>query len=93
MLNLQFGGAVVYVLVSSSCAECKLFEIRGSIFHVGDPILIDFRVTRIGLVSQATPLNLREKEGLVTTRTSCTSARNPCATNQVRDFEILCSVS
>ena len=23
--------------MSSSCAECKLFEIRGSIFHVGDP--------------------------------------------------------
>ena len=43
------------------------------------------------LVSQATPLNLREKGGPVTTRT--TSARNPCATNQVRDFEILCTVS
>ena len=37
MLNLRFGGAVVYAPVSSSCAECKLFEIRGSIFHVGDP--------------------------------------------------------
>ena len=24
--------------MSSSCAECKLFEIRGSIFYVGDPI-------------------------------------------------------
>ena len=41
MLNLRFGGAVVYVPVSSSCAECKLFEIRGSIFHVGDPIIAD----------------------------------------------------
>ena len=25
--------------MSSSCAECKLFEIRGSIFRVGDPNL------------------------------------------------------
>ena len=37
MLNLRFGGAVVYVAVSTLCAECNLFEIRGSIFHVGDP--------------------------------------------------------
>ena len=41
-----------------------------------------------GLVSQATPLNLREKGGLVTMRTaSCTGTRNQCATNQFRDFE------
>ena len=44
MLNLRVGGAVVYVPVSLSSAECKLFEIRGSIFHVGDAIYSDFTI-------------------------------------------------
>ena len=36
-LGVKFQCAIVQASVSSSCVWCKLFEIRRSIFHIGNP--------------------------------------------------------
>ena len=75
--NRRFGGAVVYVTVSSSWAECKLFEIRGSIFNVGDPTLAAYR----GRIIQWRPVDPDDFDGRVCSTTSTTMHSNYCLHN------------
>ena len=78
MLNLWFGGAVVYVPVSASCAECNLFEIRGSIFHVGDHTIVIWWVRSWWLGNrhngrQFTSIGYSPQPGLIDGLNNCTT--------------------